>query len=41
MDYIHYNPVKHGHVGRVSDWPYLTFHARVVDAVYPADRALQ
>ncbi len=26
VDYIHFNPVKHGHVGRVSDWPYSSFH---------------
>ena len=31
MDYVHFNPVKHGHVSRVSDWPYSTFH-RLVDA---------
>jgi putative transposase len=26
VDYIHYNPVKHGPVTRVSDWPYSSFH---------------
>lgn len=26
VDYIHYNPVKHGLVGRVCDWPYSSFH---------------
>ncbi len=26
VDYIHYNPVKHGLVERVSDWPHSTFH---------------
>jgi hypothetical protein len=25
VDYIHYNPVKHGHVSRVSDWPHSSF----------------
>ena len=39
MDYVHFNPVKHGHVGRVIDWPYSTFHARVADGIYPADWA--
>ena len=29
IDYIHYNPVKHGHVTRVRDWPYSTFHRYV------------
>ena len=26
VDYIHYNPVKHGHVMRVADWRYSSFH---------------
>ncbi len=26
VDYIHYNPVKHGLVERVVDWPHSTFH---------------
>ena len=26
MDYIHYNPVKHGYVERAIDWPYSSFH---------------
>jgi len=25
MDYIHFNPVKHGYVGDVKDWPYSSF----------------
>lgn len=25
-DYVHYNPVKHGHVSRVVDWPHSSFH---------------
>ena len=25
VDYLHYNPVKHGHVTRVADWPYSSF----------------
>jgi putative transposase len=25
VDYIHYNPVKHGYVDRAIDWPYSTF----------------
>lgn len=27
VDYIHWNPVKHGWVKRVADWPYSSFHA--------------
>jgi putative transposase len=26
LDYIHYNPVKHGHVQKVKDWQYSSFH---------------
>src|SRR5262249_39941628 len=26
VDYIHYNPVKHGLVTRVADWPHSSFH---------------
>jgi putative transposase len=26
VNYIHYNPVKHGLVKNVSDWPYSSFH---------------
>lgn len=37
MDYIHYNPVRHGHVAEVRDWPYSTFHRLVAEGRYPAD----
>ncbi len=36
-DYIHYNPVKHGYVNRVVDWPYSSFHLFVHRAFYPPD----
>ncbi|MEI6069919.1 MAG: transposase [Methylococcaceae bacterium] len=29
IDYIHFNPVKHGLVTRVVDWPYSSFHRYV------------
>ncbi|HTM63462.1 MAG TPA: transposase [Gammaproteobacteria bacterium] len=29
VNYIHYNPVKHGLVERVIDWPYSSFHRYV------------
>ncbi len=35
LDYIHYNPVKHGFVGNVADWPYSTFHRFVKQGFYP------
>jgi putative transposase len=37
IDYIHFNPVKHGHVTRVMDWPYSSFHRMVKLGIYPAD----
>ena len=39
MDYVHINPVKHGLVACVKDWPYSTFHRLVTQGVYPADWA--
>ncbi len=36
MDYIHFNPVKHGLVSRVAEWPYSTFYRYVRRGVYPA-----
>jgi len=35
VDYTHFNPVKHGHAGRVSDWPYSTFHREVREGRLP------
>jgi putative transposase len=37
LDYIHWNPVKHGYVKRVIDWPYSTFHRFVNQGLYPPD----
>lgn len=37
VDDIHWNPVKHGHVTRVGDGPYSTFHRSVAAGTYPAD----
>jgi len=34
VDYIHYNPVKHGLVKRVWDYPWSTFHAFVTRGEY-------
>ena len=39
MDYVHINPVKHGLVKRVADWPYSTFHRLVSRGIYPLDWA--
>lgn len=35
VDYIHYNPVKHGLVKSVTDWPYSSFHRFVKEGFYP------
>jgi putative transposase len=37
VDYIHYNPVKHGLVTRVCDWPYSSFHLYVRQGLLPED----
>jgi putative transposase len=37
VDYIHYNPVKHGLVGRVRDWPHSSFHRYVRLGLVPQD----
>jgi putative transposase len=34
IEYIHYNPVKHGHAARVRDWPHSTFHKYVRLGIY-------
>ena len=39
IDYVHINPVKHGLVPRVSDWPYSSFHRMVKLGIYPEDWA--
>ena len=37
IDYIHYNPVKHGLVSTVSEWPYSSFHRYVRLGFLPLD----
>jgi putative transposase len=37
MDYVHFNPVKHGLATSPADWPYSTFRACVSRGVYPED----
>ena len=39
VDYIHFNPAKHGLVARVRDWPYSSFHRYVQQGLLPADWA--
>jgi len=37
MDYLHYNPVKHGLVQQVIEWPYSSFHRHVAAGIYSSD----
>jgi len=37
VDYIHFNPVKHGWVTRVANWPYSSFHRYVARGELPED----
>jgi len=37
LDYIHWNPVKHGLAISVRDWPWSSFHRFVEAGTYPAD----
>jgi putative transposase len=37
MDYLHYNPVKHGLVSRVSLWPWSSFQRAVAAGRYTPD----
>jgi putative transposase len=39
VDYIHINPVKHGLVAQVRDWPFSSFHRMAEVGVYPEDWA--
>jgi putative transposase len=35
VDYIHYNPVRHGYVSNAMDWSYSSVHRFVRDGVFP------
>jgi putative transposase len=37
IDYIHYNPVKHGLTVSPMDWPYSSFRRYVEAGIYPPD----
>ncbi|MDW5415615.1 transposase [Iodobacter sp. CM08] len=37
MNYLHFNPVKHGLVNKVADWPWSSFHRMVSQHIYPED----
>lgn len=37
VEYIHYNPVKHGYADRPFDWEFSSFGRYVRNGLYPAD----
>ena len=37
VDCIHFNPVKHGYVARVIDWPWSSFHRHVAAGLCPPE----
>ena len=39
MDYIHFNPVKHGLAAQAADWPFSSFVRSVRLGMYPSDWA--
>ena len=41
MDYIHYNPVKHGFVQSPIKWPYSTIHRLTKEGVYSENWACE
>ncbi len=37
VEYIHYNPVKHGYVDTPGEWPYSSFQRYVAAGTFPAN----
>ena len=37
VDYIHYNPCKHGYVSAPRDWPHSSFHRFVSQGILPSE----
>ena len=37
VDYIHFNPVKHGYVSEPQDWPYSSYQQAIRKGWYEAD----
>jgi len=37
MDYLHYNPVKHGYVENAGDWQFSSLPYYIAKGVYPQD----
>ena len=41
VNYVHINPVKHGHAARAVDWPHSTIHRYVEGGLLPVDWACE
>lgn len=39
IDYVHFNPVKHGHVQRATDWPHSSIHRYTRQGILAPDWA--
>ena len=39
VDYIHFNPVKHGYAKAVADWPHSSFHRYLREGLIPPNWA--
>jgi len=39
IDYVHINPVKHGHAARASDWPFSSIHRYIREGTIGTDWA--
>ena len=37
IDYIHFNPVRHGHTSSPADWPYSSIHQYIRNGILPGD----
>jgi putative transposase len=41
VDYVHINPVKHGHVRVASEWPYSSIHSYIRQGIITTDWACE
>ena len=37
VNYIHYNPVKHGYVARPNEWQYSSLHRYIAEGILPVN----
>ncbi|KTD22973.1 REP-associated tyrosine transposase [Legionella londiniensis] len=41
VDYIHYNPVKHGYAAKANQWPHSSIHRYIKEGIIPCDWACE